>query len=132
MTDLMTSLAAVGGLVLAGVVAHGAWTARKASPKQGDAPQARPEPREPVMDAPLSAEVGSEPPLRRTAPRLDALIDAIAPLTLEAPVAGSLLLAHLPPSRRAGSKPLLIEGLNAESGDWEPPRADHQLEELHL
>ena len=130
MTDLMTSLAAVGGLVLAGVVAHGAWTARKASPKQGDAPQARPEPREPVMDAPLSAEVGSEPQPRRTAPRLDALIDAIAPLTLEAPVGGSLLLAHLPPSRRAGSKPFLVEGLNAESGEWEPPRADQRYGEL--
>ncbi len=132
MTDLMTSLAAVGGLVLAGVVAHGAWTARKASPKQGDAPPPRPEPREPVMDAPLAAEVGSEPPppSRRQVPRLDALIDAITPLTLEAPVAGSLLLAHLPPSRRAGSKPFLVEGLNAESGDWEPPRADQRYGEL--
>ena len=132
MTDLMTSLAAVGGLVLAGVVAHGAWTARKASPKQGDAPQPRPEPREPVMDAPLAADVGSEPPppSRRSVPRLDALIDAIAPLTLEAPVGGSLLLAHLPPSRRAGSKPFLVEGLNAESGEWEPPRADQRYGEL--
>ena len=132
MTDLMTSLAAVGGIVLAGVVAHGAWTARKASPKQGDAPQPRPEPREPVMDAPLSAEVGSEPPppSRRQVPRLDALIDAIAPLTLEATVGGSLLLAHLPPSRRAGSKPFLVEGLNAESGEWEPPRADQRYGEL--
>ena len=132
MSDLMTSLAAVGGIVLAGVVAHGAWTARKASPKQGDAPQPRPEPREPVMDAPLSAEVGSEPPppSRRSVPRLDALIDAIAPLTLEAPVGGSLLLAHLPPSRRAGSKPFLVEGLNAESGEWEPPRADQRYGEL--
>ena len=132
MTDLMTSLAAVGGLVLAAVVAHGAWTARKASPKQGDAAQPRPEPREPVMDAPLSAEGGSEPlPLsRRHVPRVDALIDAIAPLTLEAPVAGSLLLAHLPPTRRAGSKPFLVEGLNAESGEWEPPRGDQRYGEL--
>ena len=132
MTDLMTSLAAVGGLVLAGVVAHGAWTARKASPKQSDAPQPRPEPREPVMDAPLAAEVGSEPPppSRRQVPRLDALIDAIAPLTLEAPVAGSQLLAHLPPSRRAGGKPFLVEGLNAETSDWEPLRADQRYGEL--
>ena len=132
MTDLMTSLAAVGGLVLAAVVAHGAWTARKASPKQGDAAQPRPEPREPVMDAPLSAEGGSEPPplSRRHVPRVDALIDAIAPLTLEAPVAGSLLLAHLPPTRRAGSKPFLVEGLNAESGEWEPPRGDQRYSEL--
>ena len=132
MTDLMTSLAAVGGLVLAGVVAHGAWTARKASPKQSDAPQPRPEPREPVMDPPLAAEVGSEPPppSRRQVPRLDALIDAIAPLTLEEPVAGSQLLAHLPPSRRAGGKAFLVEGLNAETSDWEPLRADQRYGEL--
>ena len=131
MTDLTASLAVVGGLLLAGVVAHGAWTARKAGPKQGDVPLPRPEPREPVMDAPLSAEVASEPPSpRRHVPRLDALIDAIAPLTLEAPVAGSLLLAHLPSSRRAGSKPFLIEGLNAETGEWESPLSDQRYGEL--
>ena len=63
-------------------------------------------------------------------PRLDALIDAIAPLALEAPVSGELALAHLPPTRRAGSKPFYIEGLNAESGDWEPPAAGQRYGEL--
>ncbi len=131
MTDLMASLAVVGGLLLAGVVAHGAWTARKASPKQGDAPPPRPELREPVMDAPLSDEGASEPASpRRHVLRLDALIDAIAPLTLEAPVAGSLLLAHLPSSRRAGSKPFLVEGLNAQTGEWESPLSDQRYGEL--
>jgi hypothetical protein len=57
-------------------------------------------------------------PTRRT-PRLDALIDAIVPLAVESPVTGELALAHLPPSRRAGSKPFYIEGLDAESGTWE-------------
>ncbi|MFM8898337.1 MAG: cell division protein FtsZ [Burkholderiales bacterium] len=51
--------------------------------------------------------------------RLDALIDAIAPISLEAPISGELLLSHLPPSRRAGSKPMRIEGLNADTGEWE-------------
>jgi hypothetical protein len=51
--------------------------------------------------------------------RLDALIDAIAPISLEAPISGDMLLSHLPPSRRAGSKPMRIEGLNAQTGEWE-------------
>jgi hypothetical protein len=57
-------------------------------------------------------------PARRM-PRLDALIDAIVPLAVESPISGELALAHLPPSRRAGSKPFYIEGLDAESGTWE-------------
>ena len=56
---------------------------------------------------------------RRAGARIDALIDAIATLALEAPASGEMLLAHLPPSRRAGSKPFLVEGLNAATGDWE-------------
>ena len=56
---------------------------------------------------------------KRPALRLDALIDAIAPISLEAPISGEMLLSHLPPSRRAGSKPMLIEGLNANTGEWE-------------
>ncbi|MEY4412838.1 MAG: hypothetical protein RIQ53_131 [Pseudomonadota bacterium] len=69
---------------------------------------------------PLTAE--SRRPLgpRKTA-RLDPLIDAIAPMSLESPVSGDLALAHLPASRRAGSKPFLIEGLNARTHQWELP-----------
>ena len=47
--DLTVALAALGGVVLAGVVAHGAWQARKADPKKAAAAEPRPEPREPVM-----------------------------------------------------------------------------------
>ncbi len=131
MTDLTTALAALGGLILAGVVAHGAWTARKAGPKQVAVAEPRPEPREPVMDPlPASAAIDSPAPARRLVPRLDALIDAIAPLTVEAPISGSMVLVHLPSSRRAGSKPFLIEGLNTETGDWEPPAADQRYGEL--
>ena len=39
---------------------------------------------------------------------------------LESPVSGEFVLSHAPTTRRAGSKPFLLEGLNAESGDWEP------------
>jgi hypothetical protein len=139
--QLMEGLAIVGAVVLAGVVAHGAWSARKASPRQAEAPEGgRVEPQmaahgaaEPLADAAADAAVaavsddGALPELRPALPRktarLDPLIDAIATLQLEAPVSGELALTHLPPSRRAGTKPFLIEGLNAETGDWELPAA---------
>ncbi|MBH9552959.1 cell division protein ZipA C-terminal FtsZ-binding domain-containing protein [Inhella gelatinilytica] len=60
---------------------------------------------------------------RRASVRLDPLIDVIAELELESPVSGDAALQHLPSSRRAGTKPLAIEGLNAESGEWELPVA---------
>ncbi|MBV8035750.1 cell division protein ZipA C-terminal FtsZ-binding domain-containing protein [Roseateles sp.] len=126
---LTTLLAIVGGLVLAGVIAHGAWTARKAGPKR-----ALPPLEEPHFDAPpVSTDVAAEVeelevtlpavarPLRRPSARIDALIDAIATITVEQPVTGDLALQHQPGSRRAGTKPLQIEGLNAASGDWELP-----------
>lgn len=69
-------------------------------------------------------------PLPRKAARLDPLIDAIAMLTLDAPVTGDLALVHLPPSRRAGAKPFLIEGLNAETNEWELPAAGQRYSEF--
>jgi hypothetical protein len=68
-------------------------------------------------------------PSRRT-PRLDALIDAIVPLAVESPITGELALAHLPSSRRAGSKPFHVEGLDAESGTWEVLAAGRRYGEL--
>lgn len=135
MADLMTALAAAGGLVLAGVIAHGAWTARKAGPKQSEPLSARVDPTEqqdPVMDAAsISAgELPEFPAPRRNTPRLDALIDAMATLKLESPVSGAFVLAHLPTSRRAGGKPFAIEGLSTVTGEWEAPAANAQYSEL--
>jgi hypothetical protein len=73
-----------------------------------------------ALDA-VSMTIEGRPLRRRLALRLDALIDAIAPLRLEAPISAELALTHLPPTRRAGSKPFMIEGLNAETGEWESP-----------
>jgi hypothetical protein len=58
------------------------------------------------------------------------LIDAIVPLRLEAPVSGDFVLAHAPTTRRAGSKPFLLEGLNAEIGEWEPIALGRRYSEL--
>jgi len=157
MSEFSIAMACLGGVVLAGVVAHGTWQARKAGPLRPVQPPPT-EPREPVLvvDPPvgeasvepvlLDGQPALEPsvpvpeaeddaapvvpPPRRPSARIDALIDAIATLAVEAPVSGDMALAHLPPARRAGSKPLLIEGQNAESGEWEPLRPGQRYREL--
>lgn len=133
--NLTTALIALAVLVLAGIVAQGLWKARrlKARPAGlnvvvGDEPDARREPslgdELPVaVDGELPASAGSRPdsrlaPVRRPV-RLDALIDAIATLSVDAPVAGERVLPHLPGANRVGTKPFYIEGLNSETGEWE-------------
>ncbi len=137
--SLMAALAVLGGLILAAVVAHGAWSARRASPRQAEGGESGAR-LEPVLGeaaagptaATEAAALPDLPPLpqRKPSARLDPLIDAIAPITLEAPVSGELALTHLPPSRRAGTKPFLIEGLNAESGEWELPASGQRYGEF--
>jgi hypothetical protein len=135
---LTAALAIVAGLVLAAVVAHGAWNARRAGPKQA-LPLQRLERTEPSLGgAPTPNEAVSEAtPLpavmdgaAHRGPRIDALIDAIVPMRLESPVSGEFVLAHAPSTRRAGSKPFLLEGLNAESGAWEPVALGERYSEL--
>ena len=138
MSSLTIALASLGGVVIAGMVAHGAWSARRAGPKRASAPLSRDDAREPVLDdgpgvAPIVDAAPEMPVLRTTrrpAPRLDALIDALAPLALEAPVSGDMVQSHLPPTRRVGSKVFLIEGLNAETGEWETPAPGHRYREF--
>ena len=148
--SLTLLLAVLAGLVLAAVIAHGAWTARKAGPRRmvadgapGGAPRVEPSleasaeaagqgAEAAVADDPEPAALMPPAPRHaiRRAARLDALIDAIAPLALETPITGELALMHLPPSRRVGSKPLHIEGLNAETGEWEAPSPGQHYSEL--
>ncbi len=63
-------------------------------------------------------------------PMLDALIDVIAPLSLEAEVSGDAVLAALPGTRRVGSKPFAVEGQRAPDTDWEAPRAGQRYQAL--
>ena len=133
----MIALATLAGVVLAGVVAHGAWQARKAGPKQAAMQPTAPEQREPVMgdlapgwtddavDGPVFPDMAGQAPMwrqtKRLASRLDVLIDAIATLRVDAPLSGAVVLPHLPATRRAGGKPFAIEGLNSETSEWEIP-----------
>ncbi|AKJ29269.1 cell division protein ZipA C-terminal FtsZ-binding domain-containing protein [Caldimonas brevitalea] len=150
MSSLQVALAVLGGLVLAGVVAHGAWQSRKAgfrqplmrTPKEPP-PAIEPTfgPMEPIEPAaapePGDDEMPSMPPLippvavrRQHGVRLDPLIDAMATLSLDNRVSGDNVLAHLPPTRRAGSKPFFIEGLNEATGEWEAPQPGHTYREF--
>lgn len=85
--------------------------------------------------APAAVEAVAAPvaaPAPRTGPRIDALIDVIATLKLDARVSGELVQAHLPTTRRAGTKPFLIEGLNAATAEWEPIQPGQQYRELQV
>jgi hypothetical protein len=129
---LTTALLLLGGVVLLAVVMQSALALRRAGPRRarGDAAAKAPAQRvEPPLDA-QDTQPELRPPLPKRLPRLDALIDAIAPLTLEAPVSGEFVLSHLPPTRRAGSKPFYVEGLDVERGEWEPPTPGHRYGEL--
>ena len=128
LSSFTLGLAIIGGLVLAALVAWNTWMSRRNTPRQAQnvdpaaAGSTDPtlERNDPVFD------VDTDPvplPVPERKPGLDALIDVIAPIVLDGPVSGDAALAAMPPTRRAGSKPFSIEGLNEVGGEWEPPRA---------
>ena len=143
MSSLQVGLAVAGGLILGGVIAYNTWNARRNEPRQAQpdaaasAPDAeRVEPAgdgvgmaEPARVEPSFDPAASLPPLcplpsPEKRPRLDALIDVIAPIALDGRVvSGDALLAALPHTRRVGSKPFAVEGQNESSGEWEFPVA---------
>jgi hypothetical protein len=129
---LTISLALLGLAVLAGLAFQGWWRMRQEAQLRRPfattvADGLRQEPR--LEDSSGDGTPGSDlaqtqlslPVGRRPTLRLDALIDAIATISPEGPVSGEVALAHLPATRRAGTKPMLVEGLDTETGEWEPP-----------
>lgn len=147
--SLTLYLAILGGVVLAAVVAHGAWTARRAAALQPKRAVLEPHdgsahgvaelggtsldevPTQPMeIDDTAEALTPSLPPVKRGGQRLDALIDAIATISIESPLSGDHILLHVPTTRRAGSKPMLIEGLRTDCGEWESPQPGVTYSEL--
>ncbi len=119
---LGTALAIAAGLVLLGLALHALWTVRRGRIKRLDVET--PERTDPPMHTSPAPALAEGPPAvqsRRRSARLDALIDVIVPLTMDAPVSGDIAAAHLPASRRAGAKPMFIEGLTTDTAEWETP-----------
>lgn len=156
--SLTEALMLAGACVLVALMLHGWWIARRARPRDAES-SLEPRRTEPGLNAPGStphdamesvldalhegdaaamaanAHADTLPMVTRSAPRrpsqrLDGLIDVIATLHLEAPVSGEAALAHLPTSRRAGNKPFAIEGLNTNTGEWEPPTGGERYGEF--
>jgi hypothetical protein len=133
MSSLQMWLAIVGGVVLVVLVAYNTWTSRQNQPMQAE-PLITPEELDALTNNQLSDTGASSadrvmpvgltdmaddlpPPNQRG--QLDPLIDVIASMELETPVSGEAALAALPPVRRVGSKLFIVEGLNADTGEWE-------------
>ncbi len=133
MSPLQWGLIAAGVLVLLAVLVQNYWLVRHNRPRLPDpsTPSVAPtEPREPVLDAAGFEEGGFNLPLAEKKPSLDALIDVIASIELEAPLSAEAVLAAMPPTRRVGSKPFMIEGLNDTSQRWEFPSAGQRYRQL--
>jgi hypothetical protein len=128
-------LMALAGFVLAVIALHGWWRTHQARKRTVGTTAIREEPTlgglTPAVapTEPYPSLAAMPPPLRRSA-RLDALIDALATLSVEVPAPGEALLAHLPTSRRAGSKPFHIEGLSTVSGEFEAIQSGQSYTEL--
>jgi len=126
LSSFTLGLIVLGAVVLAALAAWNTWTSRRHTPRRAQAAAPASAPVEPGLEPTLDGErqdpvFDVAPPLPERKPGLDALIDVLAPIALEAPVSGEAALAAMPPTRRAGSKPFAIEGLNAQSQQWETP-----------
>ncbi|KQP14949.1 cell division protein ZipA C-terminal FtsZ-binding domain-containing protein [Pseudorhodoferax sp. Leaf267] len=138
-STLQIGLAVAGGVVLAAIVAHSAWSSRRNAPRRPDpepadsvapalAPALDGERREPGFDDALGALPMPLPADRRSG--LDPLIDVIAPIAIDTPVSGDAALAATPSTRRVGSKPFALEGRNSTTQVWETPVAGQRYDAL--
>ena len=76
--------------------------------------------------AQVMGNAASELPQLEKRPALDALIDVIAAVEIDAPISGEAALSAMPVTRRVGSKLFNVEGLNAQTGLWEQPRTQQR------
>ena len=148
--SLTVSLALLGAALFVALAAHLWWKTRHASPLYrpfaDTVARHGPEHRvEPTLGDGADDAAGAEPgaegaghdaagdlglPRSRKPPPLDALIDALATIRVEGPVSGEMALAHMPTSRRAGTKPMMIEGLDTDTGVWHLPEHGRRYREF--
>ena len=132
MTTLQLGLAAIGAVVLIVMAVQATWSSRKNQPRQPTPvePGAGPvdslslpgEGIEPELDAVAFDAAHFPRPTPEKKAAMDALIDVLAPIALENVVSGDVALAAMPATRRVGSKPFSVEGLNQSSAQWEVPQ----------
>ena len=124
MSHLQIGLAIGGALVLVAMAVQAIWIYRRNQPRQAIGVNAgAASDTEPQLDVAAFDAANFPAPTPEKRPAMDALIDVIAPIALEAPVSGDAALAALPGTRRAGSKPYAIEGFNEASQRWQVPLA---------
>ena len=148
MSELQLGLLVLGLLALGAVAGYNAWRTRQSLPKTMRERPTGPR-QEPQLDAgdAVAVEEGAEEAVSQTTePSMDALpvivpekrlglddlIDSIAPLIIDSPVSGDALLAAMPGTRRVGSKPFAVEGLNDATQEWEQPRAGERYSALQV
>lgn len=145
MDSLQVWLAIAGAVLVCAVLAYNSWMTRRNTPRQPKIEPTVADAALPRLDAApkpaaaAAAEGGgvpvSEEELCRPSqqPPITALIDAVVPIMLDGRVLpGEALLAEVPTTRRVGSKPLLVEGQNANSGAWEFPAAGQRYRALRM
>jgi len=132
MSQFQLGLGVLGVMVLVGMVAYYIWLTRRLRPRQA-APsvgQMLGDAQEPTLQEPTFDADEFVLPVPERKPGLDALIDVIAPIALDAPASGDAVLAAMPPTRRVGSKPFAVEGLNATTHLWEAAVAGQRYSQL--
>lgn len=136
MSPLQLGLLALGGAVLLVLLAYNLWLTHQSQRRQSASIQSVPDRfgQEPTLDAgALEGDLDGTDfalPLPEKKPGLDALIDVIALIALDSPVSGEALLAAMPPTRRVGSKPFAVEGMNITNGFWQAPQAGQRYSQL--
>ena len=140
MSPLQIGLLLCGVAVIVGVMVYNRWVTQRALPKRAAVPTTEGSARdasahdtlldertEPVLDgvSPIDgprADRGAAFAAATPASHgLSDLLDVVVPLSTEAIVSGDAVLAALPGTRRIGSKPFFIEGLNVTTHAWETP-----------
>ncbi|MBS0307988.1 MAG: cell division protein [Proteobacteria bacterium] len=137
MTDLQTSLIAIGSAIVVGVISYNKWQeykARKSVERAFAAPaddvlmqpnaEMKQDKQEPRFDSDAAnfplAPTGNEDTVAPVSGDLpvDTLIDCVIPLTLETPAHGEKIIMPLQTLRVVGNKPVHFIG-QTEDGHWE-------------
>ena len=149
MSNLQIGLAVLGALILVALLIHASWTSKKSVPRQADPLLSQqeldalgvnsndPQFAERTGGADFSQELlaaqsaygtlsgesalkGSISGVKATRQSMmDPLIDVTTQIDIDSPVSGEAAIQAFSASRRIGTKVFNVEGLNAESGEWE-------------